>query len=291
MANRRIPPGFIGLGVIALLAVGYMNRQHIPFVGGGSKQVEQSMPAQSLSQLSGIVPFRGLATYSGSTSFAGFRTAMDNYMIEKGLNVKYVNPTQEKASSSAGINMLVRGEVLFAQSSRSITPSEAGSNLEQIVVAHNPIGVVVNKNNPISNISLNELKAIYSGLSQGKYIAVSRGMDSGTTEFFTTSVLGSGQIWNDKLVGSTTEALQFVAKNPKAIYFGTYAEVNQRLVKLINVEGKSPLSSGYEPSSDLYIVYRKNNPNSVQAAQNYANLMTSGEGKAILIKSNYIPAE
>jgi len=67
------------------------------------------------------------------------------------LQLRYINPTNDSPGSKAEIQMLLNGELDFAQSSRPLTPEESamaeqqGFTLEQRQVGIDGIAVVVNQ--------------------------------------------------------------------------------------------------------------------------------------------------
>jgi phosphate transport system substrate-binding protein len=110
--------------------------------------------------------------------------------------------------SGTGIKALIGGSADIADSSRAIEPAEveqakaAGVEPVEHVVAYDGIAVIVNPANPLTQISVEELSAIYSGLvtdwsavrakGLGPIQVVSRDSASGTYESFKELVVTLG---------------------------------------------------------------------------------------------------
>ncbi len=181
----------------------------------------------------------GSFTYGGSTSWAPLRGAIDP-LIQRAapsfqLNYKDAN------SSSAGIQMLIDGELDFAQSSRPLNSAEkrrsqqAGITLEEIPVAVEAVAIATNTDLSIPGLTLSQLKDIYTGEVTnwnqvgGPNLTIepaSRSEDGGTVQFFEEDVLaGEDFADNTTILTNTTEALRFVSSTPGAIYFASAPEV------------------------------------------------------------------
>jgi phosphate transport system substrate-binding protein len=140
------------------------------------------------------------------------------------LQLRYINPTNDSPGSKAGIQMLLNGELDFAQSSRSLTPEESamaeqqGFTLEQRQVGIDGIAVVVNQALKVPGLTVKHLQQIYLGqITNWKQVG---GPDLAIAPFSeypenADTVLLSGKrvleqalISNVQYVYSTTEALR-----------------------------------------------------------------------------------
>ena len=70
--------------------------------------------------------------------------------------------TLEITDSTDGLNAAMQGECDLAMSSRSLASYET-ELLESYVIAADGIAVIVNSENPLTDISLSRLKTIYDG--------------------------------------------------------------------------------------------------------------------------------
>ena len=101
----------------------------------------------------------GLITISGSSS-------METLITELIADYQTYNPNAEFevsiSDSTEGLNEAMRGECDFAMSSRSLKSYEE-ELLEYKAIAADGIAVVVNSENPLTDISTKRLKSIYDG--------------------------------------------------------------------------------------------------------------------------------
>jgi phosphate transport system substrate-binding protein len=232
---------------LGLIGAGYWWFIHRPNVNIGSSDqptVNQPEPENTQGFTSVQNVPSGLFNYGGSTSWAPIRLAVDSAIqaARPEFRVRYVDPIGQSPSSSAGIKMLLDGQLDFAQSSRPILDSEysqaqqRGFSLKQIPVAIDGLAVAVNPNLKIPGLTLDQLKSIYTGkITNWKQLGgadltiqpFSRPTNSGgTVELFVEDIL-KGQRFgvNVKFVSTTTEALRQLANSPGGIYYASAPEV------------------------------------------------------------------
>lgn len=262
----------------------------------------------------------GQFTYGGSTTWAPIRGAIDP-LIEQafpGLQLVYKNPTNQAPGSSVGIQMLINGELDFAQTSRPLTQTEKqqaqqnGITLQEIPVAIEGVAVVTHPGLPLSNLSQTELRDIYTGRVNNwqqlggpdlPIMAISRDDKGGTVVFFSQTVLnGETLATSVQRSTTTTEAIRLTGDTPGAIYFASAPEiVGQCTVKPISIDQQPSyqlpyidlqncpsqrnqpnlegFSTGdYPLTRQIYVVTTADTP----IGQTYAELMLSAEGQTAL---------
>ena len=297
------------------------------FAGGGWWIRQRKMPGTSqLPRIASAAKFTdievptGQFTYGGSTTWAPIRGAVDP-LIEQafpGLQLVYKDPTNQAPGSSAGIQMLINGELDFAQTSRPLTQTEKqqaqqnGITLQEIPVAIEGVAVVIHPELPLSNLSQTELRDIYTGRVNNwqqlggpdlPIMAISRDDKGGTVVFFSQAVLnGETLATSVQRSSTTTEAIRLTGNTPGAIYFASAPEVvGQCTVKPISIDQqpsyKLPyidlqncpsqrnqpnlegFSTGdYPLTRQIYVVTTADTP----IGQTYAELMLSAEGQTAL---------
>jgi phosphate transport system substrate-binding protein len=198
--------------------------------------------AQTFAQVENLPS--GSFNYGGSTSWAPVRGKIDP-MIQQArseFRLRYVDPVGEVAGSAAGIRMLLRNELTFAQSSRPLSNQEyqqaeqQGIKLKQVPVAIDSLAVAVNPSLNISGLTLAQLQGIYSSQIQnwqevgGPNLPIqplTRPVATGgTIELFVEQVLhGKGFGATVQTVGTTTDALRKLSNTPGGIYFASASEV------------------------------------------------------------------
>ncbi|MGK7939413.1 MAG: PstS family phosphate ABC transporter substrate-binding protein [Crocosphaera sp.] len=139
--------------------------------------------------------------------------------------------------------------------------AEAGVKYMEIPVAYDAITVVVNKGNPLTNITTAELKKMWGPAATRKITKWNQvnsswpnaplklygpGADSGTFDYFTDAIVGdSGESRTDYTPSEDDNVLvQGVANDDKALaYFGyTYYEENKNKLKALKINGVAPSS-------------------------------------------------
>lgn len=102
----------------------------------------------------------GKLVLAGSTSVAPLIETLADVYTEQNPGV-YIEVQQ--IGSSAGIASLQDGICDIGLSSRDLTDAERSSGLDAIAVAYDGIAVIVNKSNPILNLSLDQVRQIFGG--------------------------------------------------------------------------------------------------------------------------------
>jgi phosphate transport system substrate-binding protein len=141
--------------------------------------------------------------------------------------------------SGTGIASLINNTVDIANASRSIKEEEIanaevnGVEPEEHVIARDAIAVIVNPNNPVSELTLEQISAIYSGEINNwsevggddlPIVRLSRETNSGTHVYFLEEVLRLGDSDSEVLFATNTLLLPSsegiileVSQNPNAI--------------------------------------------------------------------------
>ncbi len=176
--------------------------------------------------------------------------------------------------SGVGIKQLINGEIGLAHSSRQIKESESkqvkekhGKDPVETVFGYDRIAVYVHKDNPLDEITMEQLKGIFAeggtleDWSQvnpsmsGKVERCSRSNVSGTYVFFREAVCGKGTEFKKGATTMTGSAavVDFVKTHPKSIgYSGMGYKTDD--VKWLKVKGES---EAVDPTGDAYPISRK----------------------------------
>ncbi len=129
-----------------------------------------------------------------------------------------------------------------------MTASKAGLAVEEFPVAMDALSVVVNRENPIRELTINQLKAIYTGAvnrwsevggSDGQIVRYSRESNSGTYVFFKEHILGDQDYAADcrTLISGTAALAAAVANDRNGIGFGGVAYfLNQSNLKILGIK-------------------------------------------------------
>ncbi|MCC6487397.1 MAG: phosphate ABC transporter substrate-binding protein [Candidatus Hydrogenedentes bacterium] len=213
-------------------------------LGCGPKQ-RSSAPASPAADSSGAI------TIKGSDTMLHLVTAWaDAYMKSNaGATVSVTG-----GGSGTGIASLLNGTTSICASSRDLNEEEQrlaadkGLQLHPVVVARDAITIVVHPANPIGELTIEQLKKIYTGAyttwdqlggPAEPIVVLSRESSSGTYMFFLEHVLEKEDFSaNAMLLPATSAIIQSVADSPWAIgYVGLgYAEEAAQKVKILPVK-------------------------------------------------------
>ncbi|RDU61309.1 substrate-binding domain-containing protein [Helicobacter sp. MIT 14-3879] len=133
--------------------------------------LEYAINAKSIIQKAGYIAIdskdfsstkpSGKLTIAGSSSV----TPLMEKLVE---SYRDVNPNAkieiQQSDSSTGLNSLLEGIADIAMLSRSVKQSELDKNLSVKVLAIDGLAIIVNKDNPINNLSSQEIKQIFTGV-------------------------------------------------------------------------------------------------------------------------------
>jgi phosphate transport system substrate-binding protein len=216
--------------------------------------------------------------------------------------------------SGTGIAALINGTTEICASSREMKEKEKqqakekGVEVKEVVVARDGIAVVVNPQNPIKELTMQQIEQIYTGAntkwnqaggSNKGILVFSRESSSGTYAFFQEHVLKNKDYTpKAKLMPATSAIIESVSTDEDAIgYVGLgYALAAGNKVKIISVkaDANSPavmpsdetVTSGkYSISRPLYLyVPAKTNPE-VGA---FVDFCLSDAGQGIVRKEGYV---
>ncbi len=225
-----------------------------------------------------------------------------------------VKVTLEGAGSSTGIAALFNGTTDIANSSRWLKDTEIQQMFQQkrwlapILVAWDGIAIVVHKDLQIRNITIQQLKDIYTGrittwnqidpnLPAKDIVAFSRNTASGTFEVFKEKVLMDGKMSpRVRMLESSMAELETVAKTPYSIaYFGV-GYVNPNMVKVLSVNGIAPtkldiISGKYPLSRPLFVFVDITNGWPEEGPiSDYLKFIVSKKGQELVEKAGFVAA-
>jgi phosphate transport system substrate-binding protein len=222
--------------------------------------------------------------------------------------------------SGTGLAALANGTVDIANASRSIKDEEkqlaekAGYHPVEFVIARDAIAVIVNPNNPVSQLTLEQISKIYRGeINNWKdvggedrpIVRLSRETNSGTHVYFLESVVRLSDS-KDKtifspdtlLLPSSEGIISEVSDNPNAIGYDGLGYVTST-VKVLAVANKGSsdyikpsvetVNTGTYPiSRDLYM-YTPNPPTG--AVKEYLDWIQGSEAQKIVADLGFVPIQ
>jgi phosphate transport system substrate-binding protein len=219
--------------------------------------------------------------------------------------------------SGTGIAALVNGTVDIANASREIKPEEIaavaanGSAPVEFVIARDAIAIIVHPDNPVSELTLQQISDIYSGAiinwsqvggEDRPIVRLSRETNSGTHVYFLEEVLRLGEASSllfstDTLLLPSSEVISAeVRQNPNAIGYDGLGYVTDDLKVVAVARGPdSPYvlpsvetvnSSAYPIARDLFM-YTAGEPTG--EVREYLDWILSAEAQAIVAELGFVP--
>ncbi|MCL2389059.1 MAG: phosphate ABC transporter substrate-binding protein [Elusimicrobia bacterium] len=216
-----------------------------------------------------------------------------------------VNISIRGGGSGVGINSLIGGRNDIAMSSRAIrdselrTAAERGVNPRATMVALDAIAVVVNNNNPVNNLTQQQVTDIFTGRitnwsevggESRAIVVISRDTASGSFETFNELALrGQRQSRRAMMQASNQSVAQVVSTTPGAIGYVGLGYLDR--VKALSIDGIAPTAenvlNGAFPYARPLFVYTNGAPTG--AAQRFLNFVQSAAGQRLAASLGYVP--
>lgn len=222
--------------------------------------------------------------------------------------------------SGTGIAALINGTVDLANASRKIKDEEVaeaqskGVNPLEHIIARDAIAVIVNPENPVSELTLQQISDIYSGKitnwsevggEDRPIVKLSRETNSGTHVYFLETVIRLGDSENTTLFSMDTLLLPSsegiiaeVRQNPNAIgYDGLgYVPDDLKMIAIAEAEGGAYVlpaietvnDKTYPIARDLYM-YTNGEPTGI--VKEYLTWILSAEAQEIVAELGFVPVE
>jgi phosphate transport system substrate-binding protein len=240
----------------------------------------------------------------GSTTVGPIAKAFAEYAMQKN---PALNITVSESGSGNGAKSLLNNACDVATMSRPMKSSEkkagqdAGILVFENVVAMDGLAIVVHESNPVRGLSLDQIRAIYSGEIVNwnqlggpnlAIVLISRDTNSGTYESFETLVMKGAKIGSKaEYVGSNGAIRQRVVSTPAAIGYVGLAFCEG--VKVLPVNGVTPsaetvLDKSYPIARPLYM-YTNGRPKAGTTLGDFVLLSKTPEGQKIIEDTGYIP--
>ncbi|MDD5288674.1 MAG: phosphate ABC transporter substrate-binding protein [Dehalococcoidales bacterium] len=181
---------------------------------------------------------------AGSTSVQPFAEVLaEEYMIlHPGINIDV-----QGGGSAAGIMVAQSGTADIGMSSRALKDDE--KSLWYVEIAKDGLAIIVHPDNPVNNLTLEEVRDIYSGETnnwsllggtKSEIHVFAREDGSGTRSSFESLMMGKTEIMARAMVQDSNGAVrQLVADDPSAIGFISLGLVD-KTVKAMELDGVMP---------------------------------------------------
>ncbi|MCW8329336.1 phosphate ABC transporter substrate-binding protein [Photobacterium sp. SDRW27] len=210
--------------------------------------------------------------------------------------------------SSAGITAVKQEAADIGMSSRYLKAAEINPDVQTVTIAHDGIALVVNKNNPVSNLTKEQVSKIYHGdITNWKAVGgpdlkiavVSRENASGSRfsfeDFMDLTQQVAGQTVSDinpqvLVVNTNGTVKSLVSRNAHAIGYLSLGSVDDS-VKALSFDGVQPtlanLESGeYKISRPFLMLFKEKKI--TDNAKDFLNFVISEGGQNIIDQRGYI---
>lgn len=220
--------------------------------------------------------------------------------------------------SGTGIAALINNTVDIANASRQIKPEEIenaqANGVEPLehVIARDAIAVIVNPNNPVTELTIQQISAIYTGEltnwsqvggEDRPIVRLSRETNSGTHVYFLENVLRMGDKDSDLLFSTNTLLLpssegiiKEVSQNPNAIGYDGLGYITDE-VKVLGVATAAgedyifpsveTVNNGLYPIARELYMYTNGEPEG--PLKEYMAWIYSDEAQAIVAELGFVP--
>ena len=233
----------------------------------------------------------GTVSTDGSTSMEKVINTLGESFMNQNSGVTFTyNPT----GSGSGIKAVQEGRCDIGLSSRALKDEEKANGLVGTVLAYDGIAVVVNPENPVSDLSLEQIAAIYTGQitnwsevggSDAEIVLIGREAGSGTRDGFESITGTTDACQYRQELTSTGDVITTVAQNPDAIGYASLASIGDT-VKALVVEGVAPSEETVKDGSYLvqrpFVLVTREGEELSQAAQAFFDYITSADAASII---------
>lgn len=234
----------------------------------------------------------------GSTSMNKVISALgEDFQSDTGITVTY-NAT----GSGAGIQAVQEGRCDIGLSSRNLKDEEKANGLEGTILAYDGIAIIVNPNNPVSDLDVETIAKIYTGEIKNwkevggndvEIVLIGREAGSGTRDGFESITDTEDKCQYRQELTSTGDVITTVASNPAAIGYASLASVKDT-VKALTVDGVTPSEETIKDGSYViqrpFVLVTKKDTALSENAQKFFDYVTSEEATEIISNAGVVPA-
>ena len=275
---------FVCMAALAFSAVGCSSNP--------AAQTPSDATEQTTSQAETTEALSGSITMSGSTSMEKYASAMNEAFM-----IAYPDVTAEAqyTGSGAGIEAVAAGTVDIGNSSRALKEEEKQNGVVENIVAIDGIGIIVDKQNTVTNLTTEEIAQIYKGEIKNwqdlggadqAIVVIGREAGSGTRGAFEEIVAVEGQCQYAQEIDSTGAVMAKVASTPGAIGYVSL-DVIDDTVSTVSVDGVAPTTEtikdgSYTLTRPFVMATKGEIAQQSPAVQAYFEFINSDAGQAVI---------
>lgn len=242
----------------------------------------------------------GTVATDGSTSMEKVIGALGESFMEANSGTTFTyNPT----GSGSGITAVTEGRCDIGLASRDLKEEEAATGLTGHIVAIDGIAVIVNPENPVADLSVEQIKQLYTGEvtnwsevggNDGEVVVIGRESGSGTRDGFEEVVdAADACVYNQELT-STGAVIAAVASNPNAIGYASLSAVDDT-VKTLTVGGvecsEETIQSGDYAVQRNFVMVTNDNEELSAEAEAFLNWALSEDADEYVREAGCVPIQ
>ena len=241
----------------------------------------------------------GSVSTDGSTSMEKVIGALgESFMANNQGTTFTYNPT----GSGSGIKAVLEGRCDIGLSSRSLKEEEKSQGLQETVLAYDGITIIVNPENPVTDLSLDQIAKIYTGEitnwkevggNDAEIVLIGREAGSGTRDGF-ESITGTEEAckYRQELT-STGDVITTVSQNPDAIGYASLAALKDT-VKAVSVDGvtasEATVKDGTYKVQRPFVLVTKEGTELSDTAQKFFDYATSADAAEVISAAGAVSA-
>ena len=240
----------------------------------------------------------GTVSTDGSTSMEKVIGALGESFMEANSGTTFTyNPT----GSGSGIQAVSEGRCDIGLSSRALKDDEKASGLKETIVALDGIAIIVNPQNPVKDLSLEQIAKIYTGEitnwkdvggSDAEIVLIGREAGSGTRDGFESITDTKDACQYRQELTSTGDVITTVSQNPNAIGYASLAAIKDS-VKALTVNGVAPTEATVKDGTYLvqrpFVLVTKEGVALSETAQKFFDFATSADAASIISAAGAVP--
>lgn len=240
----------------------------------------------------------GTVSTDGSTSMEKVIGALGESFMEANSGTTFTyNPT----GSGSGIQAVSEGRCDIGLSSRALKDDEKASGLKETTLALDGIAIIVNPQNPVKDLSLEQIAKIYTGEitnwkdvggDDAEIVLIGREAGSGTRDGFESITETKDACQYRQELTSTGDVITTVSQNPNAIGYASLASIKDS-VKALTVNGVAPTEATVKDGTYLvqrpFVLVTKEGVVLSETAQKFFNFATSANAASIISAAGAVP--
>ena len=241
----------------------------------------------------------GTVSTDGSTSMEKVINSLGESFMAMNKDVKFTyNPT----GSGSGIQAVSEGRCDIGLSSRALKDDEKASGLVETVAALDGIAIVVNPENPVSDLDIDTIAKIYTGEitnwkdvggNDAEIVLIGREAGSGTRDGFESITDTKDACQYRQELTSTGDVINTVSQNPGAIGYASLSAVGES-VKALTVGGVEATEATVKDGSYVvqrpFVLVTKEGTKLSPAAQAFFDYALSADAASIIAAAGAVAA-